>query len=268
MSFIVHLHCFLLQAADVQSETSGTFRSFIFAEHFHFFAFFFPVVNILNRNVHVNFATCLASLVSPASSTFFFFFFSKYRIFKVKYHATENDLKEFTVDMFRSFPRDVVVYLRMSHFCFYPSKVVFQSLIFLFLSHSLFFKLCVVTMICFRKAPLNKVKFISQFLYKYITTRTCFLDHVRSQGFIQQLLQNYAFDVHCDQTLDWIMVGFWLCRQRGCAICISTWYYFIPLIVMPKQNWWFQWDTDKTVIARFHLAFSFLSKSCVNKNDF
>lgn len=128
---------------------------------------------------------------------FSFLFFSKYRIFKVKYHATE-----FTVDMFRSFPRDVVVYLRMSHFCFYPSKDVFQSLIFLFLSHSLFFKLCVVTMICFRKAPLNKVKFISQFLYKYITTRTCFLDHVQSQGFTQQLLQNYAFDVHCDQTLD------------------------------------------------------------------
>ena len=126
---------------------------------FTFLLFFFPVVNILNRNVHVNFATCLASLVSPASSTFFFsffFFFFKYRIFKVKYHATENDLKEFTVDIFRSFPRDVVVYLRMSHFCFYPSKVVFQSLIFLFLSHSLFFKFCVVTMICFRKAPLNK----------------------------------------------------------------------------------------------------------------
>lgn len=128
----------------------------LFSPNIFTFLLFFPVVNILNRNVHVNFATCLASLVSPASSTFFFFFFSKYPIFKVKYHATENDLKEFTVDMFRSFPGDVVVYLRMSHFCFYPSKVVFQSLIFLFLSHSLFFKLCVVTMICFRKAPLNK----------------------------------------------------------------------------------------------------------------
>lgn len=47
---------------------------------FTFLLFFFPVVNILNRNVHVNFATCLASLVSPASSTFFFSFFFFFQV--------------------------------------------------------------------------------------------------------------------------------------------------------------------------------------------
>ena len=47
---------------------------------FTFLLFFFPVVNILNRNVHVNSATCLASLVSPASSTFFFSFFFFFQV--------------------------------------------------------------------------------------------------------------------------------------------------------------------------------------------
>ena len=37
---------------------------------------------------------------------------------------------------------------------------------------------------------------------------------------------------------------------------------------MPKQNWWFQWDTDKTVIARFNLAFSFLSKKLCQQKWF